>query len=204
MPIASRTRSFGRVEAAQGINLPQPLTNSVIDGLRGRRNALATEYQEKLETFAGYPAMVQIKNKIAELDRQLTAEVLTIKASFKAAYESSLNQEAELRTRIDTLKEEALDLQKRSIQYNILKREADTNRSLYDGLLQRYKEVDVAGGVGANNVFVVDKAEMPGAPSSPMLRRLCCCLSLGLNAGVAAALVLDASMTQSRAMRSVA
>ncbi len=159
---------WSQVEAAQGINLPQLLTNSVIDGLRGRRNALATEYQEKLETFKpGYPAMVQIKNKIAELDRQLTAEVLTIKASFKAAYESSLNQEAEMRKRIDTLKEEALDLQKRSIQYNILKREADTNRSLYDGLLQRYKEVDVAGGVGANNVFVVDKAEMPGAPSSP-------------------------------------
>jgi capsular exopolysaccharide synthesis family protein len=184
---------WSQVEAAQGINLPQLLTNSVIDGLRGRRNALATEYQEKLETFKpGYPAMVQIKNKIAELDRQLTAEVLTIKASFKAAYESSLNQEAEMRKRIDTLKEEALDLQKRSIQYNILKREADTNRSLYDGLLQRYKEVDVAGGVGANNVFVVDKAEMPGAPSSPMLSQaLLLSFALGLGAGVAAALVLE-------------
>ena len=115
--------------------------------------------------------MVQIKNKIAEIDRQLAAEVLTIKASFKAAYESSSNQEGEMRKQIETLKAEVLDLQKRSIQYNILKREADTNRSLYDGLLQRYKEVDVAGGVGANNVFVVDKAEVPGAPSSPQLSR---------------------------------
>jgi polysaccharide biosynthesis transport protein len=182
-----------QVEAAQGINLPQLLSNGVIDGLRAKRNALTTEYQEKLETFKpGYPAMVQIKNKIAELDRQLSAEVQTIKASFKAAYESSLNQEAEMRKRIDTLKEEALDLQKRSIQYNILKREADTNRSLYDGLLQRYKEVDVAGGVGANNVFVVDKAEVPGAPSSPLVTQaLLMSLALGLGAGVAAALVLE-------------
>ncbi|HEU4379959.1 MAG TPA: polysaccharide biosynthesis tyrosine autokinase, partial [Hyphomicrobiaceae bacterium] len=97
-----------------------------------------------------------------------------------------------MRKRIDTLKDEALDLQKRSIQYNILKREAETNRSLYDGLLQRYKEVDVAGGVGANNVFVVDRAEVPGQPSSPVLSQaLLIAFGLGLGAGVAAAFVLE-------------
>ena len=64
---------------------------------------------------------------------------------------------------MQNLKKEVLDLQKRSIQYNILKREVDTNRELYTSLLQRYKEVDVAAGVGANNVFVVDRA-MPGSP----------------------------------------
>ena len=74
-----------------------------------------------------------------------------------------------------------LDLQKRSIQYNILKREVDTNRELYTSLLQRYKEVDVASGVGSNNVFVVDKAELPGSPSSPNLSRaLVMALMLGL------------------------
>ncbi len=41
-----------------------------------------------------------------------------------------------------------LDLRGRSIQYTILQREVDTNRSLYDALLQRYKEVGVAGGIG--------------------------------------------------------
>ena len=74
-----------------------------------------------------------------------------------------------------------LDLQKRSIQYNILKREVDTNQSLYDSLLQRFKEVDIAGGVGANNVFVVDTATLPGAPSSPnMSRALFMCVLFGL------------------------
>jgi polysaccharide biosynthesis transport protein len=184
---------WSQVEAADEINLPQLLFNSVIDGLRSRRNALVAEYQEKLETFKpGYPGMVQIKNKMAELDRQLAFEVKTLKASFRASYESASNQEGEMRKRIDTLKEEVLDLQKRSIQYNILKREADTNRSLYDGLLQRYKEVDVAGGVGANNVFVVDRAEVPGGPSSPVMSRaLLLSFALGLGAGLATALVLD-------------
>ena len=182
-----------QVESAKAINLQQLLTNSVIDGLRARRNALETERQEKLETFKpSYPAMVQIGNKIAEIDRQLAAEVNTIKGALKSAYESSFNQEAEMKKRIESLREKVLDLQKRSIQYNSLKREADTNRSLYDGLLQRYKEVDVASGVGSNNVFIVDKAELPGAPSSPnMMRALMIALALGLGAGIGAAYVLE-------------
>ncbi len=66
--------------------MPQLLTNSVIDGLRVRRNQLVTEYQEKSETFrADYPAMVQISNKIKETDRQLATEVKTIRSSLKAA-----------------------------------------------------------------------------------------------------------------------
>src|SRR5262249_30147415 len=78
------------------------------------------------------------------------------------------------------------------IKYNMLKREVDTNQSLYDGLLQRYKEVDVAAGVTANNVFVVDKATRPGSPSSPrMMRALLSWLSLGLLAAFGTAFVLD-------------
>lgn len=176
------------MESSDALDLKQVLTSRVVDGLRQERNALVTEYQEKLATFKpAYPAMVEIKNKIKEIDRQLGAEVQTIRKSLKAAYESSLNQEREMRARIETLRAELLALQKRSIQYNILKREVDTNRSLYVGLLQRFKEVDVAGGVGvgANNVFVVDRAELPEFPSSPKLARgLLLSLALGLGAGV--------------------
>ena len=182
-----------QLEGANAINLPQLLTNPVIEGLRAKRNALQTTYREQSETFQpGYPAMVQLSNQIAEIDRQLAAEVNTLKGSYKAAYELSLNQENEMKKRIETLRTDALDLQKRSIEYNILKREVDTNRSLYDGLLQRYKQVDIAGGVGANNVFVVDAATLPGAPSSPkMSRALLIAGALGLAAGLAAALVLE-------------
>jgi polysaccharide biosynthesis transport protein len=182
-----------QVEPADAINMPQLLSNAVIDGLRARRNGLVTEYQEKLETFKpSYPAMLQIDNKIKEIDRQLAVEVKTVKAALKAAYDSSLSQEGEMRKRIDVLREDVLDLQKRSIQYNILKREVDTNRSLYDGLLQRYKEIDIAGGASANNVFVVDRAEVPGAPSSPQLsRNLVLSLGLGLGVGLLGAYVLE-------------
>lgn len=182
-----------QVEQSKGVDLPQLLTNGVIDGLRTKRNELVTEYQEKLETFKpGYPVMVQIQNRINETDRQLATEIKTIRGSLKAAYESSANQEQELKARIESLKTEALDLQKRSIQYNTLKREVETNRGLYNGLLQRFKEVDVAGGVGANNVFIVDRADLPTAPTSPrLLRSMMLSLMLGLGLGIGAALLLE-------------
>src|SRR5262245_33336019 len=69
-----------QVDSANAIDMPQLLENSVISTLRGKRNLLVTDYQKKRETFkADYPAMVQITNEIAEIDRQLATEVRTIK-----------------------------------------------------------------------------------------------------------------------------
>lgn len=182
-----------QVENATAINLPQLLTNKVIDDLRAKRNQLVTEYREQSETFrADYPTMTQISNKIKEIDRQLAVEVKTIRSSLKAAYEASAAQESEMKERIRILRGEVLDLQKRSVRYDMLKREVDTNRSLYEGLLQRFKEVDVAGGVGANNVFIIDTAELPRSPSSPaMPRTLAYSLAIGLALGFAAAYMLE-------------
>ena len=182
-----------QVESGNAINLPQLLSNPVIEVLRGQRKALETEYQEKLENLKpGYPAMVQISNKIKEVDRQLAAEVKTIHASLKAAYESSLGQENELKARIDALRNEVLDLQKKGIRYGILKREVDANRNLYNNLLQRFKEVDIAGGVGTNNIFIVDKAATPGSPSEPkVFRSLMLSLALGFGAGIGLSLLLE-------------
>jgi succinoglycan biosynthesis transport protein ExoP len=194
--IGERTKNeqlWRQAEAGNAIDLPQLLSDKAIEDLRAKRKELAIEYQEKLQTFKpSYPAMVQIQNQLDEIDRQLAGEAQTIKDSLKGGYEASLAQEEEMRKRVEALKQEVLDLQKRSIQYNILKREVDTNRDLYTSLLQRYKEVDVASGVGANNVFVVDRASLPGGPSSPnLLHALLMSLALGVGAGLGAAYLLD-------------
>jgi succinoglycan biosynthesis transport protein ExoP len=182
-----------QIESSKAISLPQLLSNEAIIKLRGARGELTTTYQEKLEILKpNYPEMIQIKNKIDEIDRQLGVEVETIRASHRAEYETAKAQEDEMKKRVKTLRLEALDLQKRKIQYNILKREVDTNRSLYKGLLQRYKEVEIAGGIGTNNVFVIDRAGLPRSPSSPLLlRALLLTFVLGLGAGGAAAFVLE-------------
>ena len=88
---------------------------------------------------------------------------------------------------------DVLDLRDRSIQYNILQRELDTTRTLYEGLLQRYKEVGVTAGVAANNISIVDLATPPTEPSAPnLLVNILLASLLGLGLGVVLALVLEA------------
>ena len=82
--------------------------------------------------------------------------------------------------------------QRDSIQYNIYQREVDTNRELYNALLQRHRELGVEG-VGLNNVAVVDQAEIPRSPSSP---NILLNLLLALIAGVIAASAVVFAMVQ--------
>lgn len=186
-------QSWRQVEGATGINLTQLLTNSVIDLLRGRGKELQREYKEKLETFKpSYPTMVEISGKIKEIDRQIASEVSTVKGSLEGAYLSSLNQENEMKTRVEELRTEVLNLQKNGFRHNILTREVETNRGLYNSLLQRYKEVDIASGVGTNNIFIVDRALVPGSPSEPLIARiLMISLMLGVGAGLGFAYILQ-------------
>lgn len=182
-----------QAESSDGMSLPQVLSNPTIEQLRQRRYVLVTEYQENLQTFKpGYPGMMQLDNKIKEVDRQLAIEVGAIKRSLRAAYQSSASQEKEMLARIDILRAEVIDLQRRSIQHNMMKREVDSTRDIYNGLLQRFKEVDVAGGIGTNNIFLVDRALAASAPSSPNLSRaLMLSLMLGLAIGMVGAFALE-------------
>ena len=130
------------------------------------------DYQNKLSTFKpAYPDMLRLKAQIDQIDQEIKSAVDVIKQSLKARYESALQQEVLLKKKMDETKRGVLDTRNKEIQYNILKREADTNRTLYDGLLQQYKDAGVAGAVGTNNVAIIDRAQLPGAPFSPNLKK---------------------------------
>lgn len=178
-----------QIQVTDGLALPQIMQSKAIETMRAKQVELAAEYEDKLSFFKpAFPEMKQIKAQIDELNRQIAAEVALIKESAKAEYETALNEERSLIALVDELKAEVTEFRNRNIQYNILQREVDTNRSLYDGLLQRYKEVGIAGGVGTNNISVVDRAQVPTSPYSPSLPvNLMVALTLGLMLGGAAA-----------------
>ena len=182
-----------QAESASGAGLPADiLESSGIRPLQEARAKLKAEYQDKLRLFKpDYPTMLQLKGQIDELDKQVGAEVANIKASVRAEYQAALGQESMLAAQLGGLKVDVLDLQGRSIQYNIYKREVDTNRQLYDGLLQRYKEIGIAGGVTTNNISIVDRAD-GGYKFKPSLRRnLTMAFLLGSILGVLLALVFE-------------
>ncbi len=157
-----------QANTTQVMALPDVLSNPAVQALQAHKSQLQTDYQDKLKIYKpDFPAMVQIKAQIEETDHQIDAQVANIKESLHEQYEVAAKQEAALGGQVSGLKSSVLDLRSRSIQYNTLQREADTNRSLYDGLLQQYKEIGVAGGVGTNNVSIIDAAQPPPHPSQP-------------------------------------
>jgi capsular exopolysaccharide synthesis family protein len=131
--------------------------------------------------------MQQLRSQIKELDTQLAQAVRAVKSDIKASYEAARINLALLEAELEKGKTALVEQRNRSIQYNILQREVDTNRQLYDGLLQRYKEIGVSGGIGTNNISFVDKAQLPGAPASPNVQRN---LLIGLLAGLVVGLMI--------------
>jgi polysaccharide biosynthesis transport protein len=173
------------------------LDNKTIAQFKENKAKLEAEYQDQLKIYKpGFPKMQQLQGQIEEIERRIQTETKTVAESVegtaRAAFLAARSQETQLRARADTAKRNVLELQDQGIRYNILKRDVDTNREIYNGLLQRYKEVGIAGGVGTNNVSVVDKADVPLFPFKPDLQRNALIgLLLGLMAGLAFAFLLE-------------
>jgi polysaccharide biosynthesis transport protein len=140
--------------------------------LRSQKATLDAEYQQKSAIFLpDYPELKALREQIKSLERAMGSEQRTTKSSqsdgLRSAYQAAVQKENELTGQVDRLKNDLLKLRNRSIEYTILQRDVDTNRAVYDGLLQQYKEVGVSDGVGKNDVTIVDKAKVPGGPVSP-------------------------------------
>jgi capsular exopolysaccharide synthesis family protein len=177
----------------RGDAVTEALENQAITSMRAKRAELAADYSKLLTQFEPeYPPARAIKMQLDQLDRSISNEEARVRRALEQTYSAQLERENALKERVNALKTGVLDLRRRSIQYNIYQRDADTNRQLYDALLQRYKEIGVAGGVGVNNISIVDIAEQPKKPSSPRpLLNLLLGLIAGCVVGAAAALALE-------------
>src|SRR5690606_6504997 len=138
-----------------------------VGNLREKKAGLEAELQQQLTIFADdYPSVVSLRAQIATLDRSIAAEIARSSRGNHEAYDAAVKREREMQAEMDRLTQKYNAQQRESIEMAILQREVDSNRQLYDGLLQRYKEIGVAG-VGTNNISVVDRAVTAENPSSP-------------------------------------
>jgi len=189
--VADRVRAQSRLNNGGAVD--EALGNSTINSLRQRRAEQASEYAKMMAQFEpGYPPARALRQQMAQVDRSIAQEVSRVQRTLQESFASAERRETQFQQRMKTLKSGVLDFRRRSIQYNILQREVDTNRQLYDALLQRYKEIGVAGGVGVNNISVVDTAELPSGPSSPkLLLNMAIALVLGIGLSALAAFLLE-------------
>ena len=157
----SRLSGSGRADATSSATLP---------GLRQSRAEVASEYAKLRAQFEdGYPPVQSLKSQMSSLDDAIAREERRVSSEAQEEYRQAVRRENELRNRLGGLESNLYGQRSDSIQYNIFQREVDTNRELYDALLQRYKEIGVAG-VGSSNIAIVDIAQRPDAPSSPNLQ----------------------------------
>lgn len=178
---------------ASTASLAEMLDSPVIQDLKRQRSDLESEYKENLKIYKpDYPKMLQLKEKIGQVDQALAKEIGHIRDGIKVKYQAKMREEAKLAESIDATRTEILDLELNSTDFQTLKRGVDTNRELYDGLLQRMKEVGVAAGASNNNISVIDKAEVPRNKFSPSLKmNVSIALALGLFFGVLLAFLFE-------------
>lgn len=195
---AQRERSEAAFRSNGGGNAAaMSLNNQAVNSLRGQRAELTGELRKLQSDFGPrYPKVAALQAQVAELDKQIAQEQGVVRSSVSRdlfdKYREALAAEQGIQRRVNTLKSAVLDQQQRSIQFNIIQRDVDTNRALYEALLQRFKEIGVAGGIGANNIAIIDRALPPTNPSSPNLPlNLALGILIGLALGAAAAFAME-------------
>jgi polysaccharide biosynthesis transport protein len=156
------------IQDGHGESLPQLMGNELITQLNGRVAELQREDAEIGVTFGPeYPRRLRIKSQIAEVTRSIDQEkqrvVRTVEAEYQAAVQRQELSNKALQEQLQVVNK----INQEAIQYNILKREVESNKQIYDGLLTRLKEAGISAGLRASNIRIVDPAEVPDVPIRP-------------------------------------
>lgn len=182
---AQRVAAEARWQAEQAqplLSSPSVLANPTVQALQSRRSSLQAELTAARQRyFEEHPTVQRLSGELSLVERQLNSAATEARDAVRAQYVASLDAERALRDRVEELQTATFAEQDRSVRYNTLAREADTNRSIYEGLLQRFRELNASAGITASNIAIIDEARPPVEPSSPNLPlNLAIALLLGL------------------------
>ncbi len=168
-------------------------SSSMLERLRGVQGDLKVQVAQLSTQFGpSYPKVIQLSSQLKEVEVQIQAEMKRVVSRVRSEYLTSLQRENMLRNALEKQKQEANKLNESAIEYSLLKRDLDTNRTLYEGLLEKLKEAGVTAGLRSNNIRPVDEARVPTAPAEPNVpRNLSFALALGLTTGVGLAFLLE-------------
>jgi exopolysaccharide transport family protein len=167
--------------------------SQLLENLRAKEADLKIQIADLSTQFGpSYPKLAQLNNQLKEIDTQTQAEMKKIASKVRGQYTTALQRERMLHDALEKQKQEANKLNESAINYSLLKRDVDTNRQLYEGLLQKMKEAGVSAGLKSNNFRIVDSARPPLSPIEPNIpRNLMFAVVLGSALGVGLAFLLE-------------
>jgi capsular exopolysaccharide synthesis family protein len=194
----SKQAAYETAKAGKFDEIYEP--NSLGAGLLQQEANLRSQYAQVTTTFGpNYPKSLEIKNQLDQTQRSIEAENQRRLTRLQSEFASAQAREAMLGKALDQQKLEANQLNEKSIEFSILKRDLDANRTLYEGLLQKLKEAGVTAGLRSSNIRIVDDARVPTSPASPNWpRNLELSLMAGLIGGVLLTFLVEALDTTVR------
>ena len=169
-------------------------SNTLLSRLHQQDADLRTQIaQAEVQLGPAHPKIRELNNQLAQIQTSLRSEVEKLSGRIKTDFETAAQRESMLRAALEGQKQQANKLNESAIEYSLLKRDVDTNRQLYEGLLQKLKEASVSAGLKSSNIRVVDVARVPLTPARPDKRRnILLALAMGLVGGVVLAFLLEA------------
>src|SRR5882672_4453039 len=178
------------VQAGESGALPGVFENKLIQDLSERLAELKREHAQLSTTFnPDYPRVKEIQSQIDEIAASLQEERRRAADRIVNDYSAAVRRENLVQQALNDQQKQINLIAEKSVQYNILKREVDTNKQLYEGLLLQLKEAGVSASLKASNIRLVDSAQPPVKPVKPKtLLNLAVGMFLGLGLGICAAL----------------
>ena len=173
--------------------IPIVSANPQIQTLKLRLADLQRQKAQLSERYGDrHPEMVKVNASLVDAQRQLELETDKTLQAVKNDYDRAVLEERTLSANLEQAKVDVQDLSRKSVAYNVMEREARSNRTVYEALLQREKELRVSSNSRSNNVRVIDHAEIPTSPVSAGSRRTwLMALLIGLTAALGVAIGLD-------------
>ena len=173
--------------------VPQLRDNSVLQGLQTKRGDLSIQYTDAVNQYGpNFPKVQRLQEQMKAADEQIIRERKGIIAQLESDYREAKQHEELLNKALDEQKGEVSVMSEKMIQYNILKREAEANKALYDSLQTKLKEAEISSGLKSSNIRIVDPAMVPSAPSRPAkARNIALAFLVGLVGGIGLALLRE-------------
>jgi capsular exopolysaccharide synthesis family protein len=173
--------------------LPQVMENQVISGLKSEYARLRSEYEDITVTFHDdYPTVKALKMKMGSIDDRIRIEEQKVFLAIENQYRAGLQKVKTMRARVEQQKKMAIDLNERATQYKIMDREVETNKGIYQSLLERTKEIESMVGVSSSNINIIDQAMLPINPFKPNVKlNLLLAIVVGMMGGLGLAFFLE-------------
>jgi polysaccharide biosynthesis transport protein len=174
--------------AALAESIPAVTNHPSVQSLRQRLADLQRNRVQLNERYGPKnPQVIENENAITDTSKQYQDSLRAAVASIRNDYETAVSLERRLASALEDSKSAAMDLNRKSVSYTVLEREAQSNRQIYDSLIQRQNELQIVSNSGGNNVRLMDRAVVPGGAYTPDIRRN---FMLGSFAGILLALGL--------------